>query len=321
MCPPSSPTCHPDRHDSEPEPAQLVARTDPAGRGSRRVLGPLSRVCAFVAVLAIAWTAVVSGSAYRAEATVSVLPGATGQGCAPGVGVTVVVDFGSMGGIAIGCAPGQQSTGLDALAAAGFSVTPGLAAGTVCTVDSLPSEGYPYCWITGGFWSYWKKSSWGLGWTMSPAGPAAGPLPIDSVEGWYWAQGFRSQAPGGDESTAPPTTTTTTTTTTATVSTTTSGVAVTVATSVAPTEEPVPGSGGAQPTLVPSQAGPEGPATAGSPEGGVESEATAAPAPGAGRVLARTGSDVGQTLMVGLLLLTAGLAVAMASRRRTLANR
>lgn len=27
--------------------------------------------------------------------------------------------------------------------------------GMVCTINGLPMQGYPFCWLTGGCWSYW----------------------------------------------------------------------------------------------------------------------------------------------------------------------
>lgn len=125
-----------------------------------------------------------------------------GAPCDPGEGVTVVVDFTALvDEIHIGCAPGVRTNGLDVLTGAGFTVnddgTP--QGGSLCQVNGLPEQGYPFCWSTGGFWSYWSKTSttdWGY--AMTGAGGGA-PRAIDSIEGWSWAPSFESAAPRIDE--------------------------------------------------------------------------------------------------------------------------
>lgn len=122
-------------------------------------------------------------------------PTVLGEGCAPGTGVTVVIDFTDLDDtVSIGCAPGEQADGFAALATAGFLVGSESGEGTVCTIDGLPTEGYPFCWLTGGYWSYWKSNGTAA-WDFSMTGASAGPLPVDSVEGWSWAPGFNGQAP------------------------------------------------------------------------------------------------------------------------------
>ena len=197
----------PQRGEGDLEPVvgrAAVEGGSPGAAGGRPPLPAhlLHRVVAVIAAMAVVALGmiIVVGPVYVGSASAA----GAGYGCAPGEGVTVVVDFGSRGGVQVGCAPGQQASGLDVLAAAGFSVGAGAGAGTVCTLDGVPAEGYPYCWTTGGFWSYWKKGSWGEAWAFSRAGATAGPIPVDSVEGWYWAQDFRSQAPAGGETPAPP---------------------------------------------------------------------------------------------------------------------
>lgn len=123
-------------------------------------------------------------------------PGVLGEACQAGTGVTVVVDFTDLDDtVKIGCAPGEQANGFAALAAAGFAVGQESGPGSVCTLDGLPEEGYPYCWLTGGYWSYWKSPDRGTEWDFAQVGGGAGPIPEGSVEGWSWAPGFAGAAP------------------------------------------------------------------------------------------------------------------------------
>ncbi|NLA35201.1 MAG: hypothetical protein GX868_05875, partial [Actinobacteria bacterium] len=90
-----------------------------------------------------------------------------GQPCAEGTGVTVLVDFDALDDvIEIGCAPGAQANGLAALAAAGFSVGSEAGPGSVCTIDGLPTTGFPDCWYAG-YWSYYKSPNYDTAWDYS----------------------------------------------------------------------------------------------------------------------------------------------------------
>ncbi|NLA37560.1 MAG: hypothetical protein GX868_17990 [Actinobacteria bacterium] len=123
-------------------------------------------------------------------------PTIVGEACQPTSGVTVVVDFTALDNtIQIGCAEGEQADGFAALAATGFTIGNESGAGTVCTIDGLPSQGYPYCWLTGGYWSYWKAPNRTTAWDFSPVGAGDGPLAQGSVEGWSWAPAFNGSAP------------------------------------------------------------------------------------------------------------------------------
>lgn len=123
-------------------------------------------------------------------------PAVVGEFCAPGGGVTVVVDFTDLDDtIRIGCAPGEQANGLDALANAGFAIGDEAGPGVVCTIDGLPLEGYPFCWLTGGFWGYWRSADGVTAWDFATTGATDGPLPVGSVEGWAWAADFDGGAP------------------------------------------------------------------------------------------------------------------------------
>jgi hypothetical protein len=123
-------------------------------------------------------------------------PVVTGEACQPSSGVTVVVDFTALDNtVKLGCAPGEQADGFAALAAAGFSVGSESGPGTTCTIDGLPTQGYPYCWTGGGYWGYWKSPNRTTAWDFSPVGATDGPIAEGSVEGWAWAPAFNGVAP------------------------------------------------------------------------------------------------------------------------------
>lgn len=117
--------------------------------------------------------------------------------CPDDSGVTVVVDFAMAGDdVLVRCAVGPQDSGLDALGAIDLAVTevPGVP-GAICTIGGVPAEGYPACWLTDGYWSYWSAAAQGDDWGFSPLGPADGPIAEGSVLGWAWAPGFVSDGP------------------------------------------------------------------------------------------------------------------------------
>lgn len=109
--------------------------------------------------------------------------------CAGTEGVTIVVDFATFRDeVVVRCALGAQSSGFSVLDNAGFSHDPGQFPGTVCQLDGLPTQGHPFCWTTGGYWSYWKAPSAGAPWAFSEWGAGTGPSPaLGSVEGWRFA--------------------------------------------------------------------------------------------------------------------------------------
>lgn len=109
--------------------------------------------------------------------------------CVGDEGVTVVVDFAAFNGdIVVRCALGNQTSGFSVLDNAGFAHDPGKYPGTVCQLNGLPTQGHPYCWTTGGYWSYWKAGQAGNAWVYSEWGAGAGPSPAPgAVEGWRFA--------------------------------------------------------------------------------------------------------------------------------------
>ena len=100
--------------------------------------------------------------------------------------------------VIVRCALGAQATGIAALGNIGLAVNSnaaGAVSGSVCTLDGLPVEGYPYCWSTGGFWGYWAAADQSAEWGFSTIGAGSGPLTEGSVIGFAWAQGFEGDAP------------------------------------------------------------------------------------------------------------------------------
>ncbi len=112
--------------------------------------------------------------------------------CEPDTGVTVIVDRQNRlgdGKIDVGCALGEQETGLDALHNAGFT-TEGVGGGYafVCRINGQPTVAEDPCQQTPGgccYWSYWHGKPGGV-WGYSGVG-AANPLSrasVNSIEGW-----------------------------------------------------------------------------------------------------------------------------------------
>lgn len=278
---------------------------------------------------AVAAVAALVGIGATMAAPAGAQQAATGRSCAPGEGVTVVVDFDGLGGIRVGCAVGAQSSGFAALAAAGFGADNGGQAGIVCQIDGQPAQGYPYCWTEGGYWAYWKKARGGS-WSYSGVGAAGGAVGVDMVEGWSWAADFDNQPPRADENSVPSSTSTTSTSSTSsTTSTTRPGATTSTTPTPSSTEPPVststPGSTSlpgttatspTTPTTAPTSSVPGGSGASGS--GGASGSSAAQPTSTA---LARTGSDPSRFVAVGLLLLLAGASAVATGRRLALRAR
>jgi len=130
------------------------------------------------------------------------VPAADAAACSGTTGVTVVVDFGSLGGIQVGCAAGDPSSGLAALHGAGFGTTGTQKDGPsfVCRINGAPAS--DPCVVTPpptAYWSYWHAPPGGS-WSYSSLGAAGyNPAP-GSVEGWAFGAGAR---PGIAPPTAP----------------------------------------------------------------------------------------------------------------------
>ena len=107
-------------------------------------------------------------------------------------GVIVVVDPGPLGGDpTVRCAPGEPSSGYEALRGAGHTVedVPGQP-GLVCTIDSRPD---PCRMSSSAYWSYWHADQGGS-WTYSNVGAGNRAPPPGTVDGWRFGDG--SSAPG-----------------------------------------------------------------------------------------------------------------------------
>ena len=115
-------------------------------------------------------------------------PAAEAAACSGSTGVTVVVDFGSLGGgVQVSCAGGNPGSGLAALSGAGHGYTfvprqPGL----VCQVDARPNpcNGAP----TTAYWAYWHASRGGS-WSYSSLGAGGYDPAPGTVEGWAFGAG------------------------------------------------------------------------------------------------------------------------------------
>jgi hypothetical protein len=108
---------------------------------------------------------------------------ASAAACTGTTGVTVVVDFGALGGgVVTKCAPGDPASGLAALTGAGFTFAfvprfPGF----VCQVNVKPNpcNGAP----ASAYWAYYHAPRHGA-WTYSTSGAGTyNPAP-NTVEGW-----------------------------------------------------------------------------------------------------------------------------------------
>ncbi|WP_348650215.1 hypothetical protein [Verrucosispora sp. WMMD573] len=144
------------------------------------------------------WLASIAVAAVVAVGLIAVEPSpraAQAAACTGTTGVTVVVDYGSLGGgVQVACALGDPATGLAALQGAGFTVTGtqrwGLA--FVCRINGKPTAATEPCINTppaSAYWSYWHASGSGAAWTYSTLGATSyNPAP-GTVEGWSFGSG------------------------------------------------------------------------------------------------------------------------------------
>jgi len=118
--------------------------------------------------------------------------------CSGTSGVSVVVQFPD-GHIETGCAPGDPSTGIQALKGAGFTPepVPGQMGATVCRINGQPAAGEP-CWQPPNYWAYFYAQRGGP-WIYSDYGAGNRDPKPGTVEGWKFG-GSRTNPP----STAPP---------------------------------------------------------------------------------------------------------------------
>jgi hypothetical protein len=116
---------------------------------------------------------------------------ADAAGCSTAAGVTVVVDFASLGGgVVVTCYQGDPPSGLAALQS-GFDVTPTVRWGFafVCRINGKPAA--DPCFDTppaNASWSYWHAQPGGS-WSFSSVGASSyNPAP-GTVEGWAFGSG------------------------------------------------------------------------------------------------------------------------------------
>ena len=154
------------------------------------------------------WTAVAT-AALVALAVVPAGPASAASGrCAPGTGVTVVVDYGPLGGgVVIGCDPdGAGKPAPQVISAAGFTLDYVQSQqGFVCRVDGQPASedcqdtppGNAY-W--GLFWSDADPASW----VYSSEGVGSLDLPAGSSIGWRFQDGGSRENPSQPPTAAKP---------------------------------------------------------------------------------------------------------------------
>ena len=108
--------------------------------------------------------------------------------------VGVIVDARLLGGgVSTGCAKGDPDSGLDALAAAGFSYAfAPRVPGFVCQIDAAPE-----CSRTGTttYWSYWYLTKGSRAWVYSSTGAGSHDPAPGSTEAWVWQDGGRREPP------------------------------------------------------------------------------------------------------------------------------
>lgn len=196
----------------------------PMARGWRRAALGGARLAA---VLAAGALAVPSGPVAAEPSRRAAADGS----CEGKTGVTVVVDFGTLGGgMQTRCAPEPVSSGFDALEKAGFTVTPTAQyPGLLCRIDGKPADDpCRRAPKSSYYWAYWTASSPGGTWAYSQEGGGTRVPPQGSVEGWAFSDGC-TRKPGASI-TCPSATTTSTASPSTTRPATSGGVAVTATT-------------------------------------------------------------------------------------------
>lgn len=264
---------------------------------------------------------IAAASLLAAGAALSMPPGATAWSsgaCTTTDGVTVVVDFGALGpGVIVRCVSEVPASGTDALADAGFTVTPVTTLpGFVCRIDGLPGPDAESCATTPpatAYWSYWTAPRGGS-WRYSPVGATFSTPVAGTVEGWRFSTGADLQGPSVPPPSPPATPT---------------PVVATPRPTATPRPSPTPratpdptalAASATQEAAVPSGAPSRGPSLAPSHPGeppdatGAEASTTARPA----GIVAEAGpappGPMGTIVGAGLVALVAGLAIA--ARRR-----
>lgn len=123
----------------------------------------------------------------------STAAGASSGPCPEVDGVTVVVDFGALGGgVQVRCAPGDPDNGYAALSDAGFAVDGTLRSPSfLCRIDGQPTAATDPCVVPSppwAYWSYWIADRGGA-WCYSDTGMYGRNPPRGTVEGWAFVSG------------------------------------------------------------------------------------------------------------------------------------
>jgi hypothetical protein len=158
---------------------------------------PLALVSLLVCSALLVGAAQATGAA--AENVANPDPGliARWEPCEPNTGVTVIVDDQQIGDgmIYVGCALGEQATGVQALEDAGFALagTTTYGLGFICRIDGEPTFAEQSCEQTpgaGAYWSYWRGKPGGRwGYSGGGADSPQSRSPVNSVEGWSFGGG------------------------------------------------------------------------------------------------------------------------------------
>lgn len=149
---------------------------------------------------------VAAAASVAVAGTVLAVP-AHAAACEQGSGVTVVVDFASLGGgVQTDCAPGDPGSGIEALRGSGHEPTRAAqqAGYFVCRIDGLPADDpCQRASPENAYWSYWHAQPGGS-WTYSNTGPADRDPNPGTVEGWAFGAGDPpSIAPPRERQSAP----------------------------------------------------------------------------------------------------------------------
>lgn len=240
------------------------------------------------------------------SASAGVVPGA----CTTSKGVTVVVNFGTLGGgTRVSCYSGAGSLtdGVDALKGAGFDPTGtnnyGLA--FICRINGAPGNPPEDCQDTPpetAYWSYWYASNGGA-WTYSSKGAQGRHVILGGFEGWSFGNGHTKPTSGNPSRPPEPTFTL--------------GGAASTTTHRSSTSSRTT----AKPTPTTSTSSPTATATATSTSGDSATALAAGPSGTAGAELAGDGPDPGRSpwpFVVGALAVAAilGGAYLVVVRRR-----
>jgi hypothetical protein len=131
--------------------------------------------------------------------------------CDDGDGVTIVVDFGSLGGgVNVRCGAQPIKNGFDVFRHANVSYETVSGSEFVCRIAGKPGPQSEDCTNTppgDAYWTYWYAKPGGE-WKYSNLGPGSRKPPPGSYDGWVFNSGEPRHAPGYPPPPAPATTTT-----------------------------------------------------------------------------------------------------------------